>query len=67
MKVAIWRLADDPESYGADAGKFILTTPDGEEEVTYTPGKKAIFATEEEARGFAEAHGDDVVPLEFRS
>jgi hypothetical protein len=33
-QVSIWRLADDYAAYGQDAGKFILVSPDGEEEVS---------------------------------
>jgi hypothetical protein len=44
-----WKLADDAETYGKDAGKFILVSPDGETE--HPNGK--IYDTEEEARAEA--------------
>lgn len=40
-----WQLADDPATYGPHAGRYILTSPDGEDE---HPGG-VIYATEEDA------------------
>jgi hypothetical protein len=62
--VAIWQLADDEEEYGEDAGKFILVSPDGEDEpVASYIGAEAIFDSEEEAEDFASVLGWHVVPL----
>ena len=37
-----WQLADDPEAYGENAGKWIITTADGEDEIG-----NAVYGTEE--------------------
>jgi hypothetical protein len=34
QKWAVWQLADDEKTYGLHAGMFIITSEDGEEEVT---------------------------------
>lgn len=52
-RVAIWKLADDAEAYGEDAGKFILTTPGGEREVE--PGQ--VFETADDADLYALGRG----------
>jgi hypothetical protein len=57
-QVSVWQLADDPEAYGDDAGKFILTSPDGEDEADC-----GIFDTADEASDYAFVLGWEVVPL----
>lgn len=61
LQVSPWRLADDPEAYGDDAGKMILVTPDGEDEIDDTPVFENLFA----AASFAFDRGWQVVPLEI--
>lgn len=61
MNVAIWQLAGDRAAYGPDAGRFILTTPDGEDEPFHA--EAAIFDTPEDAAAFARSHGARVVAL----
>ena len=62
-QVSIWQLANDPEAYGEDAGKFILTRPDGEDEVAQGLAMFNPFGTADEAQAYATAHGWEVVPL----
>lgn len=57
-EVSIWQLAEDEDAYGTDSGRFILTSPDGEEEES-----ALVFDTEAEAEAFASAQGWTIVPL----
>jgi hypothetical protein len=59
-QAAVWRLADDDATYAENAGKFILTTPDGENELS----GDAVFSTEDEAAAFAAGQGWTLVPPE---
>jgi len=56
---SIWQLADDTIAYGDKAGHFIITTPDGEDELHH-----GIFTTPELAEACALEHRFKVVPLE---
>jgi len=60
-EVSIWRLANE-ESYGEQAGWYMLTTPDGEDEIDGGP-----WATEEEAKQFAANASYGVVDLNLES
>jgi hypothetical protein len=57
LRVSVWQLADDWKTYGLDAGKFILVTPDGADEWA------GVFATSDEAEDYATQRGRTVVPL----
>ena len=37
-----WQLADDPEAYGENAGEWIITTADGEDEIS-----NAVYGSEQ--------------------
>lgn len=58
IEVSIWQLADDASTYVESAAHFILTTPDGEDEMSQP------FPTEEAAKAYAARLGWKVVPLE---
>ena len=58
MKVSLWQLAPDRESYGDHAEWWILVTPDGRDELA------GPWETDEEAEAHAAAQGWTVVPLE---
>lgn len=57
--VSIWQLANDVEAYGQQAGHFILTTPNGENELA------GVFSTEEAADDYAIDQGWQIVPLDI--
>lgn len=59
-QVAVWRLAEDRGAYGRQAGWYILTTPDGEDEVI---GLGGPWRTMKEAHAAAAKNGLPVVPL----
>lgn len=61
-QVAVWQLADDEDAYGAEAGWFILTSPDGETEMDGGP-----WPTAEQAVDRAAEMGWAIVPATFVS
>jgi hypothetical protein len=58
IECSIWQLADDDVTYVESAAHFILTTPDGEDEMSQP------FPTEEAAKAYAERMGWTIVPLD---
>jgi len=59
IECSIWQLADDADTYGTHAAHFIITTPDGEDEMT-----SLIFYDVETANAYAARMGWTIVPLE---
>jgi hypothetical protein len=59
MKASIWQLANDPATYGIQACQFVLTSPDGEKELS-----PIVFTTAHWAQQYAEKQGWEVVPLD---
>ena len=57
-KVSIWQLAEDTLAYGKLSGRYILVTPDGEDEVS-----DLTFPNAEAAAHFAASRGWTIVPL----
>lgn len=60
-QASVWQLAADADSYGPNAVKFILTTPDGENELS----GDEMFADEAAAVAYAASVGLTIVPLEL--
>lgn len=52
-----WQLANDPTTYGEDAGRWIVTTEDGEVEAS------CGIMSQEEAEQLASAHNDALEEL----
>lgn len=53
---SVWQLADDREAYGENAGRFIIVTDDGEEEIDAA----GIYSEQDAAQAIVDQHNANV-------